>query len=253
MKITRRDNRQTIFDSAGLTFIYSDVYIEIGTKLPSDNIYGYGERNYKFKLGPGKYTIWGRDEPKVKEDGRGGANVYGHHPVGLVRDDAGSFFIMVMKNSNAMDVEITNSRELKYHMTGGVIDLIFFKGDEYPDTVIKEYHEFIGDYVMMPFWSMGHHQSRWGYKTINHHKNVLAKYEEHDIPLDVIWSDIDYMREKEDFTIDQNNFPVSEMRQMLQDYRKHWVPIIDAGVKSQNTRGIGYKEGIKRGIFVRNH
>jgi alpha-glucosidase (family GH31 glycosyl hydrolase) len=54
-----------------------------------------------------------------------------------------------------------------------------------------------------------------------------------NLPLDAVWSDIDYMNEYEDFTVDSKRFDLSEMRTMM-DLQKndgvHWVPIIDAGI-----------------------
>ncbi|RZL30677.1 MAG: hypothetical protein EOP00_36100, partial [Pedobacter sp.] len=59
-------------------------------------------------------------------------------------------------NQTKKDVIITEEPALSYKMTGGVIDLLFFVGDKYPDTVIKLYHQYIGKFAMMPFWSMGY-------------------------------------------------------------------------------------------------
>ncbi len=78
-------------------------------------------------------------------------------------------------------------------------------------------------------------------------KDVIKKYESNDIPLDTIWSDIDYMVDYEDFTIDEDNFPPSDMREILSKYK--YIPIVDAGIKVND--GFAYIEGKKRGVFVR--
>ncbi|RYE33945.1 MAG: hypothetical protein EOP48_30615, partial [Sphingobacteriales bacterium] len=131
--VTRKDTGQIIFDTKNKKLIYSNLYIELSTILPTDNVYGFGERNYQFKLAPGIFTIWGRDDAKLLEDGSGGDNTYGHHPVALVRDIKGDFFLTLMRNSNAMDVIIHKSLDLTYKMVGGVIDLVFFIGKQYPN------------------------------------------------------------------------------------------------------------------------
>lgn len=46
-----------------------------------------------------------------------------------------------------------------------------------------------------PFWSLGFHQCRWGYPDVSKLESVLSKYESNGIPLDSIWSDIDYMHD----------------------------------------------------------
>jgi len=252
--VTRKSTEEILFDTRNKQFIYTDLYIELSTILPTAQVYGFGERNYKFKLSPGTFTIWGRDDPKLLEDGSGreGKNTYSHHPVGLMRERSGNFFLTLMRNSNAMDVIVHNSPSLTYKMVGGVIDLVFFIGDDYPDTVLRAYHNYIGNFVMMPFWSMGYHQSKWGYKSFEVMETVVKNYNSYDIPLDVIWSDIDYMIDKEIFTVDYTRFPPEKMKTFATTYKKKWVPIIDPGVKKEYPRGPGLQAGLEKDIFIKN-
>lgn len=62
---------------------------------------------------------------------------------------------------------------------------------------------------------MGFHQSRWGYVNVSMLEDVLKKYKENDIPLDALWSDIDYMNKCEDFTIDEASFPLDRMAAII--------------------------------------
>ncbi len=80
-----------------------------------------------------------------------------------------------------------------------------------------------------PFWSLGFHQCRWGYENSSMLLDVLSNYEKNGIPLDTIWSDIDYMEDFEDFSIDEDRFPLSDMATIKKKYR--YIPIIDAGIK----------------------
>ena len=246
--IKRKDTHQVIFDTKGKQFAFSDYYLELGAKVPTPNIYGYGERYYDFKLRPGVYTIWARDEPKVLQSPRGGGHVYGHQPVGLIRDGNKDYFIVFLRNSNAMDIVIGEEPSITFKVVGGIFDFVFFLGDKRPDTVIKRYHDYIGHFVMMPFWSMGLHQSRWGYNDIGAFERIIRKYNEYDIPLDVIWSDIDYMVEKEDFTMNTRAFPPKKLTELLTSTGKRWVPIIDAGIKN---RGRAKDVGVKMDIFMK--
>ena len=255
--IINKETKEVIFDTRDSRFIYTDYYIELSTKLPSNLVYGFGERAYKFKLKAGTYTMWGRDKPDVLEDGRGGGNIYSHHPTGLFRGEKGNFFVSFMRNSNAKDVVIDHRNVLTYKMVGGIVDLVFFIGDEYPDTAVKMYHEYVGKAALMPFWSMGYHQSRWGYKNIGIYESLIENFKKYDIPLDVLWSDVDYMIEKETFTVDTVNFPPDKMKKMIKDNNIKWVPIIDCGIKverinHQKVYSRAIPEGIKRDIFLRN-
>jgi len=251
--ITRKDTGEILFDTRNRDFVYSDLYIQLSTILPTENVFGFGERNYKFKLTPGTYTIWGRDDFMILEDGQGGANTYSHHPVGLIRDKKGNFFLTLMRNSNAMDVIIDQDLGLTYKMVGGIIDLVFFMGNDYPETVLKTYHNYLGNFTMMPFWSMGYHQSKWGYDSHAKMEDVVKQYTSNDLPLDVIWSDIDYMINKEIFTVDTSRYPLERMKELTTVHKKRWVPIIDPGVKETNARGPGAREGLKKDVFLKNY
>lgn len=74
------------------------------------------------------------------------------------------------------------------------------------NQVIRDYHYLIGNPTPLPFWSFGYHQSRWGYKDIEHVRDVYRKFKEFSIPLDVMWMDKDYMDRSRSFTIDTTNF-----------------------------------------------
>lgn len=78
--------------------------------------------------------------------------------------------------------------------------------------------------------------------------DVVKNYEANDLPLDTIWSDIDYMIDYEDFTIDESRFQLDQMRQILSKYK--YIPIIDAGIKVND--GVAYNEGRLRNVFVKN-
>jgi len=42
-------------------------------------------------------------------------------------------------------------------------------------------------------WALGWHQSKYCLRTALEHKDVVDKYNQYRIPLDVQWADIDYM------------------------------------------------------------
>ncbi len=68
-----------------------------------------GERNARFRLGNGIYTIWNRDRPGEIEDGkRPGKNTYGSYPIYLNREQSGNYHISYLRNVNAMDFMIRN-------------------------------------------------------------------------------------------------------------------------------------------------
>lgn len=61
----------------------------------------------------------------------------------------------------------------------------------------------------------------------------MKGYAENGIPLDVQWSDIDYMVSYRDFTIDDSDYRykgLPEFVKELNDKDMHYIPIIDAGI-----------------------
>ncbi|MGR5503946.1 TIM-barrel domain-containing protein, partial [Vibrio sp. DNB22_10_4] len=81
-----------------------------------------------------------------------------------------------------------------------------------------------------PYWALGYHQCRWGYDTVESLETVVENFKKFDIPLETIWSDIDYMDGYKDFTNDPHRFPLDKYRKFLDDIHnnsQHYVPIFD--------------------------
>lgn len=135
-------------------------------------------------------------------------------------------------------------RTINFKVVGGIIHFrCFFGTDIYPDTILKKYHDYLGGWNLPPFWSFGWHQSRWGYTSLHKFREIYHKFAEHGIPLDTLWSDLDYMVHYIDFEIDEIEFNPKEFREFLEESKLQWVPIVDAGIDVSNTTG--YLEGVK--------
>lgn len=53
---------------------------------------------------------------------------------------------------------------------------------------------------------MAYHQCRWNYNDEKDVLDVHAAFDEHDIPVDVIWLDIEHTDDKRYFTWDKDRF-----------------------------------------------
>lgn len=104
---------------------------------------------------------------------------------------------------------------------------------ESPGEVIEAYHRYLGGYVIPPFWATGYHQSRRGYNNSDILIDVWQQFKQYQLPVDAIWSDVDYMSNYEAFTIDGSRFNTKQMSaEMLNQSKKgvKWVPTVPMGI-----------------------
>ena len=81
-------------------------------------------------------------------------------------------------------------------------------------------------------------------------QDVISEYRFYQIPVDTIWSDIDYMWHYQDFTINDKQYMPEVMNKWLLEEHLHYVPIIDAGVAIGENDA--YKEGVEKDLYIKN-
>ena len=159
-----------------------------------------------------------------------------------------------MLNSNAMDIVPVSDR-LSWRLTGGIVDLFLLTGGPSPSHVLDQLTQVVGRPAMMPSWSLGWQQSKYGYPTLAHVEAVVANYSKAGIPLEVMYTDIDHMDHWKDFTFDPVNYPVERMKAFVQKLHgrgQKWVPIVDPGIKVESGY-YPYDLGIQRDVFVKKY
>lgn len=133
----------------------------------------------------------------------------------------------------------------------GTLDLLVFLGPD-SKTIFKQYGELTGYTPLPPLFSIGHHQCRWNYLNEEDVLSVDAGFDEHEIPYDAIWLDIEYTDDKQYFTWDPRNFPHPEqMMEKLDTNRRKLITIIDPHIKRKDGYWV-HKEGEKKDLMVKN-
>ena len=254
--VTRASDQRVVFNlDPSVIFSYDDQDILFVNNLGYGiNVMGLGERICPFILPQGSYTLWARDRGSPIDDGVSEVgNMYSSQPFYMIVDQAtGSAFGGLFYNSNAMTATV-GPESLAFRSTGGIIDLWLFMGPR-PSDVIFQYHQLIGTPSLVPYWSLGWHQSRYGYQNITVLNTVLTNYQKFNLPLDALWSDIDYMNLYENFQLNQTSYPTSNVTKFvtnLHALNKHYIPIVDAGIK-QLWAYPSYQQGIQQNVFIQS-
>jgi alpha-glucosidase len=196
--------------------------------------------------------LWSRDAYEVPT----GTNLYGNHPIYFEHRESndethGVFFL----NSNGMDIKINDTAEtgqyLEYNTLGGIFDFYFLAGPT-PIEVAQQYSQVIGTPVMMPYWSFGFHQCRYGMQDVYEVADVVFNYSAADIPLETMWTDIDYMDLRKVFTLDPDRFPLEKMRELvshLHDNDQNYIVMVDPAVAFQDYPP--FNDGVDAAAFMR--
>ncbi|KAF4318740.1 hypothetical protein BBO99_00005491 [Phytophthora kernoviae] len=250
-KVTRTSDGFTLFDSSGVPLVVKDQYLQVSTSLNDDlSVYGIGEStrdNFRMTSGE-KYTLWARDQISSTPN----VNTYGSHPFFLGLNSAGEAHGVLLLNSNGMDVTMKRGH-LVYQTIGGVLDFNILMGPS-PAEALSQYTKLIGRPKLMPYWSYGFHQCRWGYGSVDALRTVVNKYASNNLPLDVVWSDIDYMDRSHGFTLDPTNFKQREMAAFIKEIHAHgqkFIPIIDPGIPD-DANDYAYTKGLEMDIFIKD-
>uniref|UniRef100_A0A2K5BXC6 Neutral alpha-glucosidase AB n=1 Tax=Aotus nancymaae TaxID=37293 RepID=A0A2K5BXC6_AOTNA len=113
----------------------------------------------------------------------------------------------------------------------GIIDTFLLLGPSISD-VFRQYASLTGTQALPPLFSLGYHQSRWNYRDEADVLEVDQGFDDHNLPCDVIWLDIEHADGKRYFTWDPSRFPQPRtMLERLASKRRKLVTIVDPHIK----------------------
>ncbi|RFU25375.1 hypothetical protein B7463_g10963, partial [Scytalidium lignicola] len=256
--VTRKSTGDVLFSTSGTKLVFENQFIEFASSLPENyNLYGLAEAIHAFRLGNNFTRTFYAADAGDPIDG----NIYGDHPFYLdtryfeiseatsdvtyvtnVTDTAAKYISythgVYLRNSHGQEVLMRPSN-ITWRSLGGDIDLYFYAGPT-QDAVTKAYLESTDALpAMQQYFTFGFHQSRYGYRNWSELQDVVDNFARFEIPLENIWTDIDYMNQYRNFENDQNRFGYAEGKKFLERIHangQHYVPIVDAAIYFPNPK-----------------
>ena len=177
----------------------------------------------------------------------------GNYYLGLLLDNPYATCISTQFTSNiAGQMEAESSGGAIYlSAEKGQPNLYIIHGPSLPELT-RKLQNLIGTTPLPPAWALGYHQCRWGYQSEADLLSLDRNFRKHNIPVDGLWLDIEYMNRYRVFTFDQKNFP--NPRSSAAKLKKHgrkMIPILDPGVKLEKGYRV-YDSGHRAGVFCQN-
>lgn len=213
----------------------------------ADVIYGLGEANRGINKRGYQYVSNCTDDPHHTEEK---VSLYGAHNFIMIsgKKHIGLFFDY--PSNICFDIGYTRQDLLTVSCEQADLYLYVITGESAYD-VTKQFRRMIGKSYIAPKYAFGFGQSRWGYKTAQDIEAVVSGYRDNQIPIDMVYLDIDYMQDYKDFTVNPERFPdFAQFVQKMRENRIHLIPIIDAGIKIEEGYDI-YEEGVAKGYFCK--
>ncbi|OAV96772.1 hypothetical protein PTTG_12077, partial [Puccinia triticina 1-1 BBBD Race 1] len=130
----------------------------------------------------------------------------------------------------------------------GILDLFVFLGPSSAE-IFASFAALVGTTLLPPYFSIAYHQCRWNYVSQDDLLSVLHNFDTFDIPLDVIWLDIEYAEEHKYFIWDKRHFPEPlKMINQLEATGRKLVTIVDPHIKRTQDLYV-YKEAVELNVL----
>ncbi|NXF02875.1 MGA protein, partial [Smithornis capensis] len=248
IQIRRNSTGTVIWDSSLPTFTFSDMFIQISTRLASQYLYGFGEAEQPTFRHDMNWHTWGmftRDQPPTYK-----LNSYGYHPFYMALEEDGNAHGVLLLNSNAMDVTFQPTPALTYRTIGGILDFYMFLGPT-PELVVQQYTALVGRPVMPPYWSLGFQLCRYGYSNDSEISQLVEEMKAAGIPYDVQYSDIDYMERQLDFTLGARFSGLPDLVNRIKAEGMRFIIILDPSISGNETDYPTFSRGMEDDVFIK--
>ena len=148
------------------------------------------------------------------------------------------------------DMGKSHKDRIFFGANGGQIQYYFIFGQNIKD-VVRRYTLLTGRMDMPPLWSLGYQQCRFSYFSKQEVEELLNTFEEKDIPIDVVYLDIDYMDGFRVMTFKSPEFDgIGKAISNFKEKGIKTITILDPGVKVDENYDI-YNRGLKGDHFTK--
>jgi len=217
---------------------------------PDERISGLGEIGAGLDLRGGRHRLWNRDPGGAW--GPGQDPLYCSIPVTFSRHADGGALAFHENTHDGVAVFSTplpgKTSDVEIRWVGGSVRTWVVLGDH--PTMLERYCELTGRHSVPPRWSLGYHQSRWGYGSSAELDEVVTGFSDRQIPLSAIHLDIDYMDGYRVFTVDKEHFSgLVDLAARSGEVGTRLVTIVDPAIRKDPGFDV-YDQGIEEGHFV---
>ncbi|XP_070761323.1 sucrase-isomaltase, intestinal [Enoplosus armatus] len=249
IQVIRKSTGTKIWDSSLPGFTFSDMFIQVSTRLSSEFVYGFGETEhptYKHNLNYHTWGMFSKDQPPGYK-----MNCYGVHPFYMGLETTADAHGVLLLNSNAMDVTFQPTPALTYRTLGGILDFYMVLGPT-PEMVVQEYTALIGRPVLPAYWSLGFQLCRYGYANDKEIADLYRDMKEAGIPYDVQYADIDYMERQLDFVLNPEFGGLPALVDNMRGEGMRFIFILDPAISGNETRHYpAYERGNAADVFIK--
>jgi len=226
--------------SFGVAQTRASIPVAEGTSL-----YGTGEVTGPLLRNGRNVTLWNTDNYGYFDDN--GRRLYQSHPWVLAVRADGSAFGVIADTTWRCDISLEGG--IEFTSDGPSFPVIVIERDS-PQAVLRALADLTGKMPLPPRWALGYQQCRWSYSPDEQVRQIATEFRRREIPCDVIWMDIDYMRDFRVFTFDPERFPDPEgLNAFLHNRGFKAVWMIDPGVKADPGYSV-YDSGTEQDVWV---
>nr|WP_228035876.1 glycoside hydrolase family 31 protein [Oculatella sp. LEGE 06141] len=210
-----------------------DRWIHQARLQPEECIYGLGERASTLNLravedeqpSSRSYRMWNFD-PAGYDPGTD--PIYICIPIYCGLHRSGSYLTFF---ENSFDAKFTFAETATADFEGGALQYYVIAGD--PPQLLERYTQLTGRSPLPARWTLGYHQSRWGFRTEATIRDEVKQFQAHTLPLSAIHLDIDCQVGHRAFSIDPKRFPkLASFTQELAELDVRFIAINNPGIRS---------------------